>query len=421
MPPALLRKVATLGSGIALGQGILLLATPVLSRLYAPTDFGLFGVLIAIASILAVGSNGRYFLAIVQPREDDDAAGLVGLGLTLTVAFCAVTAIALGLSATFLARVMNAPGLASWWWSIPILTALAGWFDVLNYWQIRRERFGIVSRVQPLRSVVLVGIQGGLGAAGAGFAGLASGRLVADAVLVGGLMPHMRADFVQLTGWRRPSRWRELARRYRDFPLFSAPQGWLSAVSQYLPVLVLAWLLDDAVVGVFLMTHRILATPAMFLGKALRQVFYRELHGDDRSHHTSHRLWSQVTRYLAIGGALPTVIVVLWGSLLFPLLLGADWQLAGQFAAPLMVWQYLAVIAIPSHMILIAQGKQRWHLSVECVFLAVRFVGLVVGEHQGGATGAVIGFALAGIAMQGILVVLAWRCLVIVRGEPSNA
>jgi len=411
MTPGFLRKILTLGSGIAAGQGLLLLATPLLSRIYSPADFGLFGLLVALASILAVGSNGRYFLALVQPRSDSTAAALLGLCLVLTLGFGVLCSVLLWLLRSPLVAVLNNPGFAAWWWWVPLAGSLAGWFDALNYWHIRRERFGLVARIQPARSLVLIGLQVGLGAAGTGFPGLASGRLAADAFLCVSLVPALWTDLVPLRAWRRPLRWLAVARRYRDFPLFSAPQGWLSAVSQYLPILVLAWLLDDVVVGIFLMTHRILATPNMFLGKALRQVFYQQLHGDDRRPGDRHALWRQITRSLLLWGATPVLITVLCAPLVFPLVLGQEWQLAGRFAQAVVVWQFVAIVAIPSHMLLMASGKQRWHLGVELVFLAVRFVALWIGASVGGAMGSVVAFSAASALMQAILILLAARAV----------
>jgi len=417
--PGFLRKILTLSSGIAISQGVLFLFTPVLSRIYTPADFGLFGILVALASILAVGSNGRYFLAIVQPDTDEEASAVLGLALAATGIFAVLVALALAFAHPLAASILNNSGFADWWWWVPIATALAGWFDAVNYWHIRRQRYGLVSRVQPVRAAVLVSGQAGLGALGAGFSGLAWGRLAADATLLLGLLRDLHGDLRTLTGWRRLSSWLSMARRFRTFPLYSAPQGWLSAVAQYLPVLVLAVLLDDVVVGVFLMTHRILATPNQFLGKALRQVFYQQLHQGPRLHDEDRKFWWQTTRSVFLWALVPTVAIVVFGPPLFTLALGDQWTLAGHFARPVAIWQLFAMTCIPSQMLLMAQGRQRVHLIIEAIFLLARFAGLVLGVRLGGAVGAVTGFALAGAVMQIVIIAAASRRPV--DGDPEVA
>ncbi|MEZ4388699.1 MAG: oligosaccharide flippase family protein [Candidatus Krumholzibacteriia bacterium] len=409
MATGFLRKIVTLSSGIAVGQGVLLLFTPVLSRIYTPADFGLFGILVALASILAVGSNGRYFLAIVQPEDDDEASSVLALAVAATGLFAAAVAVALAVGRPLVASLLHNPGFGPWWWWVPVATVLAGWFDAVNYWHIRRQRYGLVSRVQPVRAGVLVGGQAGLGALGAGFAGLAWGRLVADFVLLVGLLPRLRRDLQALRSWRHPATWIVMARRFREFPQYSAPQGWLSAVAQYLPVLVLAVVLDNVVVGMFLMTQRILATPNQFLGKALRQVFYQQLHQGPRRHDDDRRFWWRTTRAILLWALAPTLAIVVFGPPLFTMALGPQWTLAGQFARPVVVWQLLAMACIPSQMLLMAQGRQRTHLVIEVIFLAVRFVALVVGARLGGALGAVTWFSLVGALMQAVIIAAAAR------------
>lgn len=385
------------------------LFTPVLSRLYTPADFGLFGILVALAAVLAVGSNGRYFLAIVQPEDDNEASSVLGLALVATGLFAATAALALSVGHPLISALVKNPGFSEWWWWVPLATVLAGWFDAMNYWQIRRQRYGLVSQVQPIRAVVLVASQAGLGTFGSGFPGLAWGRLAADLTLLLGLLRHLRHDLGQLQGWRQPSTWLAMSRRFRDFPIYSAPQGWLSAVAQYLPVLVLAVLMDDVVVGVFLMTHRILATPNQFLGKALRQVFYQQLHQGQRIHADDRRFWWRTTRTVFLWALLPTAFIVAFGPPLFTVALGDQWAMAGHFARPVAVWQMLAMVCIPSQMLLMAQGRQRTHLIIEVIFLIARFLGLVLGARVAGALGAVTCFSIVGAVMQAVIIVVAGR------------
>jgi len=53
------RDVGVLVTGTAVAQAIPLAASPILTRLFGPEDFGLVGVFLAIATVLAVVSTGR--------------------------------------------------------------------------------------------------------------------------------------------------------------------------------------------------------------------------------------------------------------------------------------------------------------------------------------------------------------------------
>jgi O-antigen/teichoic acid export membrane protein len=46
------KNIATLAAGTAIGQSIATLASPVLTRLYSPSDFGVFAVYASIIGII---------------------------------------------------------------------------------------------------------------------------------------------------------------------------------------------------------------------------------------------------------------------------------------------------------------------------------------------------------------------------------
>ena len=79
------RSVAVLASGTAGGQAIAVLASPFLSRLYTPDEFGTFGVYLALVSIAAVAVSLRYEAALPLPESEDEAVGVLVLTFVVTV------------------------------------------------------------------------------------------------------------------------------------------------------------------------------------------------------------------------------------------------------------------------------------------------------------------------------------------------
>src|SRR5690606_39162851 len=83
------RNVAALMTGTTLAQALPIAASPLLSRLYTPGDFGVLGLYAAICAIVSVLAAGRYEIAIVQPRSDAEAANLAALSVAAALATCA--------------------------------------------------------------------------------------------------------------------------------------------------------------------------------------------------------------------------------------------------------------------------------------------------------------------------------------------
>ena len=75
------KNVLIMVVGRVAAQAIPILITPILTRLYSPNDFGVFGVFLTIISIVAMASNGRYCLSIILPKDEDKVKKLFFLVL----------------------------------------------------------------------------------------------------------------------------------------------------------------------------------------------------------------------------------------------------------------------------------------------------------------------------------------------------
>ena len=74
---ASLKHIAMIAGGTTLAQGINILSTPILSRIYSPEDFGVTAVFISMVSILSVISALRYDLAIPLPKTERYADAVI--------------------------------------------------------------------------------------------------------------------------------------------------------------------------------------------------------------------------------------------------------------------------------------------------------------------------------------------------------
>src|SRR5690606_25111987 len=131
-----IRNVSILAGGAALGQLLALLASPLLSRLYSPDDFGTLGVYASILGVLAVAANMRYELAIPLSEDDTVASNTLALSLLLTATLTIVlTLLVLGFSDQ-LVSLVGTPALRKFTFLIPIGVAAIGTYTALNYWAL---------------------------------------------------------------------------------------------------------------------------------------------------------------------------------------------------------------------------------------------------------------------------------------------
>lgn len=76
-------SVGVLAGGTGLSQAIMLAMSPVLTRIYSPTDFSMLAAYTALTSILSVAACLRFDIAIPLPEAEHEAANLLGLSLFL--------------------------------------------------------------------------------------------------------------------------------------------------------------------------------------------------------------------------------------------------------------------------------------------------------------------------------------------------
>jgi len=407
-----LRNMATLMTGTAISQVVLVLVAPLLSRLYDPAAFGVFGLYLSTLSVLQPLAHLRYGEAIVLPREDTKAARLFHLGSGITIVMSAAV---LGLVAGAgepLARLLNAPSLADYLWWVPGSLLLLGFCEVLEYWAMRRKLFWTISTRRIARSGTQAGFQLGAGFARWGPPGLILGSIVGQvAELVALSAQVLRLDWSVLRGSIRLSRTRLVAAEYRAFALYGAPQNLLNSLSQSIPSFMLASFFGPSVVGLYAMAVRVLQLPASYLTQSLRQVYYQRAADIAARGEDGYPFYRKTTRTLIAVVAGPVIVVFVLAPWLFGVILGERWSEAGDYARWLSLWLAVGIANRPSISMLHVYMKQRALLIYEVALLAARVVAILIPGLLGEAYAAVVAYSLVGLAFNVGLIVATDRFL----------
>ncbi len=139
-----------LASGTSVAQLLVIAASPILTRLYSPEDFGALAAFTAVSGILIIVAAGRYDMAIMLPDEDDEAIRVAGVGIALSIGTASLTL--LGSAITLV--VTGGAGVAGWgWWTLllPPTVLMGGWSAVFVAYAIRTGGFGTVATMSVVR------------------------------------------------------------------------------------------------------------------------------------------------------------------------------------------------------------------------------------------------------------------------------
>lgn len=333
-----LRNIGLLGGGTALGQLIALAASPLLTRLYTPEDFGYLALYTSVLSVLVVVADLRYSLAIPLPAEDEDALALLAISFAAILGGAVSIALVLWLGGQALAGLVGNAALIqrSWTWLLPLGLVGAAAYQALTYWAIRKRSFRQLAVTRLSQGLALVVAQVLLGVLRWGPLGLMVGDAVGRAAGVGALLRSLRreADLHWLS-WQRL---RAVAVRYRRFPLLSSGSALLNSLGLYLPSVLLLAMYGATVAGWFALSQRIIAVPLRLIGTSVGQVYMGEaarLARDDRP--ALRRLFRLSTWRLFLLTIAPAGLLALFAPSLFAWVFGSDWLEAGRYTQVLVI------------------------------------------------------------------------------------
>ena len=343
-----IRSVGVLAVGIAIGQGLVIVTSPLLTRLYSPSDFGVLAVFMSITGLLQVVSSLRYEIAIPLPGDEKNAFVLMVLCFLILIGMTLIIGLGIWLVGEDLIRWTNSQALQGYLWLIPLGLFPLGIYEILSLWAIRTKDFSNLARTKISQGIGRVITQIGLGFTPVGTIGLILGEIVGRCL---GIKMLSRPLWLQSKTFFFGVTLKSLGNvitRYRRFPLFSTPSGFLNRSGLNLPPILFSAFYGSDVAGLMVLCERVLRTPMGLLGQSTAKVFLGEaatLKRDDPE--KLYLLFCTTARRLFLVGVIPIIIVIVFGPWLFRLIFGSEWFQSGVYARFLGLSLLLEFVASP--------------------------------------------------------------------------
>lgn len=405
------RNVVVMLGGTSAGPAINALTMPVLSRLYTPEDFGMLAVFNAALTVLVTFPGLRYESAIPLPADEEDAKDLQLLSLALLVATSAITAVVVLLFSTKLAALLNAEQLAPYLWLLPLALFFAGLFKVVSYWNTRVKRFGDLARGTMARPAGMATISILLGLARIGPLGLVLGSLggqLSSAITI--TLLAIRRDGRRLFRALRPARALQLARIYRQFPLYQMPAALLNAGSQQVSLIVMAALYDMTTVGQYGVARRVFSVPMFVLVQAVAQVFLQRTAEEHNRGGNLRRLVAKIYGRLFLIGVVPTALMFALAPWACRVLLGPEYEVAGVYTRLLIPWLFLAFISSPTTCVFAVLNRQGIIFGYTVAQLGARALAIWAGWYFfGDAYWSLALYSLVGLLGNAYIMLQTWQ------------
>ncbi len=344
-------NILRLATGSAVSQALLFAATPVLTRLYAPEDFGAFAVFTGLHALFASIATFKFDISIIVPSDDTDARHLTIATMASAVAASAVLVFGLGVASLVLA-----PSPPLHLMMLSLTAVVAAGLTCAQQWAGRARSYADFARAQVIAAALNVSTAAVHGVLfGGSVWGLLLGFLAGQATAAG-FMLHRRRPSSWSIDW--PSVW-GVMRRYRRFALVVLPSTLLATVATSAHPYVLSQLFPMGDVGYYAIANRVLLAPSALIGGAISEAFRSEF--NDRLH---HRLpvadfgVKVITRAALIGAAAIGSVAAI-SPFIFGFAFGEAYEAAGTLALVLIPAALAQFVMMPVQHIFIATGRMR--------------------------------------------------------------
>jgi O-antigen/teichoic acid export membrane protein len=374
----IVRPVYQILIGTGSAQLLALALMPVITRLYTPEEFGVYGVVLAVVGLAIILSTLQLQHAIVLPASrgtsiqlcrivcEFSVFGSIGVFLSLLIYSSIFHSQLVGTSHAVIA------GLAV------LATGVSASFQALA---VRERAFSAIGNAALVRVLAIGATQVTLGFLSLGSRGLLLGYLVGE---IASFLVYFRvlgnnavaATRVSLSGRRK-----RVIRSFGDFATYGTLQEILSSAGQLAPTLLLGTFFGATVVGWYSFAMKIIVAPARLITAATRQVLSRHFaeiaqKGDSLAGDFRHS-----TYWLLLSGSFVAALVVFYLPAVFSYLFGPNWIGAGEYAQYLLFLVVLMMANVPASIVFKVLRQQRRSLVYYGALFAARVASLVLGAR----------------------------------------
>lgn len=367
-----IKSITLLISGTVGSQLILLLASPVLTRIYSPDAFGVLALFISIIMIMSMLATFRYELSLPLPKNSSIATNLLFISASLSLITCSI----IGFFIYFYGEIFfTRTGLQSFLdfaYLVPLGILVFSFYNIFIQFNIRKKNFSSIARAKIFQTLATLSIQ------------ILFYKFGAFPLLIG----HIFGLFVGIILLFDIKRFKNfkinfkksliLLISYKRFPFFSTPAGFIRVGGLELPIIILTSFFNPAAAGLYALANRVLNAPISAIGNAVSQAFIPTAVESNRIGNLDS-LVNKIHRNLSIFAMPVTIILVFFSQEIFIFVFGLEWVDAGRYAQWMAPWLYVVFVSTPLTTLTTILDKQKEGLIYNCLLFIGRCLSLYIG------------------------------------------
>lgn len=347
-----------LSSGIA--QVILIITTPIITRLYSPTEFGEFTIFSNIAMILIPIINARYDLLIVNTKNDRSA------NILSQISFLISLLILLILIPIFAISAWLYPNFILDFIFIIIMLFLVSLTNIFTNYLNKERKYKVLSLINVFRAGSMALLQIIFGLLALGSLGLIIGFSLS---YIAGITLGYKTFKKHFNIVRDKEETKALFLENKNQLVYSTPSILLNSLSFSVVVFFIGILYTNTEVGIYGVAIRVLGIPVTIISLGLSKIFMQQANDYYIEYGNFRNLLLKFSSILVIVSIILYVPLYLFSEELVNILLGHSWVDAItviKIVIPLFVIRL--IVSTVSLSVIVLQ-KQQLELILQALFL----------------------------------------------------
>jgi O-antigen/teichoic acid export membrane protein len=331
-----LKNVLTLMTGTTIAQLLPILVSPLLTRMYTPSDFGVYALYISIISIISVIVTLRYEFAIMSPKKREDALSVFCLSLITSFVISVLIFVIIVIFKKNIIDLLENERIIKWGYFIPLTCFLLGAIQTFNYWFNREKLFKVLSTSRVIQTFANIVSNIAIGIVYKNNElGLILGHLLGAVASVLYLFYKFTKNTNILNELRKNVsllKIKEQAILYKEYPKLNTLSAFLDTISLQLPAIFVSKIYSSTNLGYYNLTTRTISTPLSVISFSVSQVFFQRISEAYNENKPLRPIVLNTAKYLSLISSLPLVVLLFFGPELFSFVFGENWRIAGDFA-----------------------------------------------------------------------------------------
>ena len=232
-----------------------------------------------------------------------------------------------------------------------------GFYQACYYWLVRQQCYQILSKSRIAGAVSLAFVSSIFGFLGFGAEGLIVGMVAGQAANLLFIYKH-RSSFgshIKWFGWKKVF---ESAKLHFDNPRFLILSGILNRFSSQSQILLLSNFFGASVGGALGLYQKAISLPVQLIGNSISVVFKQHASVEFNDNGECLKLFYSTAVKLFFLGITPFVLLLTIAPIMFEIVFGSQWRIAGEFAQILCCNFFIGFIVSPLTSLFFIAKKQ---------------------------------------------------------------